>query len=1110
MSLKPSPPKSYATFTSPANGSSRGNHPEPPIPAQHPQDAAWFGSRVLLGWVQPLMALAHRKRLDSEDVWPLRVPLQAELVSAEFAGAYERSKRSIPRAFFRMFGGRFVLTGAAFFVSMLCNLVGPVTLNRVISALTAMASDREAQSEPADSSSSWLWPLSFTSALSEVTFWVGFLFVSQVLQALVDNYASFSSEVIAIQFVGALKTMLYRKTLRLSARARQERSTGEITNMYTSDSDSVLQAAFLVHQAWLIPLQITIVSYMLYQVLDVAAFAGIGVIVLMLAVNNLVSRRMFRLQRQGRGCKETRMKKVTEVLKAIGIVKFNAWEDRFAETIARARATELDVLLQARITSSFGIFLMWGMPVFISIAAFGTFAVGLQRDLTPAIVFTSLALFQLIQIPLRMVMQIVTTLIQSVVALERVSSFMDLSEIASDNVLSITSPSAERYVARNIIAAIEDGQFAWDPSNSGGFELRHVNLSVKVGEFYVIHGPVGCGKTSLCAALLGEMEKRQGAVYLGGSVAYCSQQPWIQNMTVRDNILFGLPFDRNKYDKVVDACSLTVDLEALPARDHTEIGERGVNLSGGQQARVALARACYSDASVFVLDSPLAAVDTIVQNEIFLKCLVGLLRHKTILLVTHNPEIIASDFVSHAVTINKTGTLVETRRQLERSVVPSIVSPLAAQPYVRLPYTSTDSAQRSSNDEHPTFQDLKRVDEEELGLISPYKQTHIKDFHEPGADAVSTLSHGDGGGDKGEKGRLIREETRADGRVARHVFAAYYHAVGGLRIVSILLLSQMLWQGLQIGSDFWLSSWANDSVGREAVDANTEYRLAVYASLGLLSAAMVLIRTLLVTVYGLRAAKSLFDRMTRSLLHAPMRFFDATPIGRILTRYGGDVFVVDVRVPGTFGSLAANIFSVGCSAATAALVIRWKGLLLVPVAYLYVKVAAFYIRPARELERLAKTTQAPVLTHLSESVDGGTVLRAFGQRQIQRFFRLNNARLDQNSAVWFAKLSVSQWFSLRVQLVGSLLLLVVTSSLVLLRHQLSAAIIGLAFSYSLRVSANLEGIVRVLTQVETLMVSPERMQEYIDIEQEAPDRLPMVDPPAHPEWPSVGAVTFDK
>eukprot|EP00644_Phytophthora_capsici_P002650 jgi/Phyca11/543332/estExt2_Genewise1Plus.C_PHYCAscaffold_110591 len=906
-------------------------------------------------------------------------------------------------------------------VSMLCNLVGPMALNRVVTALSDTSGDEE--------------KLVMTAAL-----WVVLVFAAQVIQALADCYTGLKNEVTAIQCICLLKSLLYRKMMKLSANSRKKKSTGELTNMYTADCETLVRTALVVHQMWLIPLQIAVVSYMLVEVLNVAAFAGIAVIVLMLGLNQLVSKKMLSFQRQVRRVKDKRMKKVTEAFKAVSIIKFNAWEDPITARISAARETELQTLLKLRIMTSLSIVLLWGMPVFISIAAFGTFSVVLHRDLTPAIVFTSLALFLLIQAPLRSITSIVSMAIQCSVALERISSFLRMEELKENK-----------------------GEFAWD--KDGLSLLRDVNLEVKKGEFLVVQGTVGCGKSSLCAALLGEMEKRKGTVFVGGSVAYCSQQAWIQNMTVKDNILFGHPFDRKKYEAVLDACALKSDLRSLPAEDLTEIGERGVNLSGGQQARIALARACYSNSSVYILDSPLSAVDAIVQNEIFEKCLLGLLKNKTIILVTHNPEIITSKFITRAVTIDDVGSVVETYRSESQSEYEPMVSPLGRDSYAL-------SGQKS---------------------ISTRKKS-------PSYSAERDS----------ERGRLIQDEARSDGRVSRHVFEAYYHAVGGFPIVFAILLSQMLWQALQISSDFWLSGWSNDAatLGKAAASTkeHTAYRLGVYASLGLLAALMVFSRTVIVTIYGLRAARSLFDRMTYSLMHAPMRFFDANPIGRVLTRYGADVAAVDVAIPFQFGTLAANVFSVGCSLATAAFLIRWKGFLLLPVIAVYVAVGSFYVAPARELQRLSKTTISPVLNHMSESVDGASVVRAFGH--VQRFFQVSDAKLDANHKIWYAQIYVSQWFSLRIQLVGSLLLLVVTSSLVLLHRQLNVAIIGLAFSYSLKIAANLEGIVRSLTRIETVMVSPERMQEYIEIEQEAPYRIPMMDPLAHLDWPSVGSIEF--
>ncbi|KAJ8569395.1 hypothetical protein ON010_g5865 [Phytophthora cinnamomi] len=596
-------------------------------------------------------------------------------------------------------------------------------------------------------------------------------------------------------------------------------------------------------------------------------------------------------------------------------------------------------------------------------------------------------------------------------------------------------------------------------------------------------------------------------------------------MTVRDNILFGLLYDRKKYEKVLEACALTTDLQSLPAGDATEIGERGINLSGGQKARIALARACYSDANVYLLDSPLSAVDAIVQNEIFQKCMLGLLKNKTIILVTHNPEIIESPHITRAVTIDDLGALLETHHvdNPENDDAP-LVSPFAAHPYGAVNFGSSSMINDGENGHDHLETDVllskeSRTDDDsdrgnvldfadetnecdnEMALISPCT---------PCAGAKPrTLSSvaGDNNAELEKLGKLVDEEERVEGHVSNHVFSAYYRAVGGFPIVFLFLMTSACWQALQISSDFWLGAWSSDGANS---GKSTSYRLGIYTVLGIASALMVFARMFMTAVYGLRAARRMFDAMTNALMHAPMRFFDANPIGRILTRYGSDVSVVDSNIPPLFSRMSSTIFSVGCSAATAAIVIRWKGFFLLPVVYLYYRIGSFYIRPARELQRLSKTTQAPVLNHLSETVDGGAVIRAYGRGQVDRFQVTNSVKLDENNKIWYGQLCVSQWFSLHIQLVGSLLVLVVTVSLVLLRHQLGAAVIGLAFSYALKVSQNLERLVQALSQVEPMMVSPERLQEYADIVQEAPSRLPL-DPPSkiHPEaWPSNGIIEF--
>ncbi|TMW67880.1 hypothetical protein Poli38472_007552 [Pythium oligandrum] len=976
-------PATYATFPSSKESS-------PAI--EHPQAQAGWLSRIFLTWVLPLLRLGNAKQLDAGDIWPLQHAHRAGVVP--FRREVERSQ-SITRAFLTLFGVRTVLAGLAFFVATAASLAGPLVLNHVVTALTRDTYD-----------------------MDDLTTWIFGLFATQVLQALAENYANFDAEVIAIQFAGSLKSMLYSKTLRLSAGARREKTTGDITNLL-----------------------------LLYRLLGVASLAGFGVIAVAFLLNHFVSTKIYTRYVAFIRCKDERMQALTETFKSISIVKFNAWEDRMLARIGETRAQELKNIWGYLVYNGASVVLMWGLPVFIYVVAFSVYVGLMNEQLTPAIVFTSIALFQLIQQPLRMVSDVIASLVKAKVAHDRISAFLQLPEIDTDNVQSIHHPDADAYIQENVIVAAEHATFGWDDDSP---ILRNVNLRVNSGDFVVIHGPVGCGKSSLCAALLGDMTKTSGSVYVGGSVAYCSQQAWIQHMTVRDNILFGRPYDRKKYEKVLEACALTKDLQSLPAGDRTEIGERGVNLSGGQKARVALARACYSDASVFILDSPLSAVDAIVQNEIFQKCLLGLLRNRTIILVTHNPEIIASEHVTRALTISEHGELVETRAvRAEGSV-----------------------------------------------LLSPLRQQSTE------------TGVGIGGTDPTETHKLIEEEDRSEGRVAGQVFMSYYRAVGGFPVLFVVIMSQILWQACEITSSFWLSDWSTDATNTSNDTVSETYRIEVYTALGVSSALMVVVRALIVSWSGLGASKRLFDRMTHSLIHAPMKFFDAIPIGRILNRYTNDVADVDITVPLGFGTFFASLFSVGCTVATTAMIIQWKGLFLIPIIVLYVVIAQFYLAPAREIMRLLKTIEAPVYSHLSESIEGGLVIRAFGHNHVSRFESAVDYKINTANKAWYAYLCVTQWFALHIRLLGSVLVFVVAYSLILLHASLSSAIIGLAFSYILKASQSVEGIVHAWSNVETAMVSPERMQQYIDNEQEAPQRISSMDPPTSPAWPSSGSIQF--
>uniref|UniRef100_K3WAF9 ABC transmembrane type-1 domain-containing protein n=1 Tax=Globisporangium ultimum (strain ATCC 200006 / CBS 805.95 / DAOM BR144) TaxID=431595 RepID=K3WAF9_GLOUD len=536
------------------------------------------------------------------------------------------------------------------------------------------------------------------------------------------------------------------------------------------------------------------------------------------------------------------MQTVKELFGVIQIVKFNAWEDRFKSKLLAERAQELQKLAEYSYAGAVSTFVLWSSPLVVSTVSFAVYALVLKQTLTAAKVFTAMALFNALRDPLRDLPATIQLLIQSRVSIARLDQFLKSPEVDTSNVVRRDHDTSLGSFAVEVTA----GRFAWSSASSGlesaGFTLKDIQFRVNSGDLVVIYGGVGAGKSSLCSALLGEMNKVHGTVEVRGRVAYYSQQPWIQNMSIRDNILFGAAFDAKRYNAVLNACCLCDDLEQFPAGDATEIGEKGVNLSGGQKARVSLARACYADADVYILDSPLAAVDTVVQKVIFGKCICGLLADKTIFLVTHNPEIIASSAVSYRIGLEN-GELKENLRVGGASKRRDMLT-LAGSPN-----DAIDTAKPK-----PT----------------------------------SKTQQGDG--------VLIHKEHREEGKVSRAVWWRYLNAIGGMRMMVVLLISQLLWQGFQVASDFWLSHWTgrNHTQSNGSEDAELSYFIEIYAGLAAAGATMVLARGVIVTSMGLQASRYLFAAMTEGLLRSPLRFFDANPIGRIINRFAGDISIVTI------------------------------------------------------------------------------------------------------------------------------------------------------------------------------------------------------------------------
>ncbi|RQM23689.1 hypothetical protein B5M09_006081 [Aphanomyces astaci] len=1015
--------------------------------AIHPRDASGFLSASTFSWCNRLISVGNERQLAPSDIWELQDSNKVGPLLQQYLAVYHAKHRGLLRAFFSIYKWKLVVIAVMQVVSSGCDLFGPAyVLPQVI--LTV-------------STSNWTRGVVLVVAL----------FFVQMLSSLLKSHMNFMSEVIGIQFTACLRSMLFEKALKLSSKARKDKTAGDIANLFSVDVVNVMGLSANMNMAWIVPIQVGVTLYLIQQQVGWAIWAGFLALFSILMLSGGVGVFAGKAQRMILTCKDNRMKVINELFGAIQIVKLHAWEEKLTAAVTELRRKELDALWLFVKTILVLITSVHTAPVLITVVVFATYAMWMGQLLTVTIVFTTLALFENLQAAFTALPMVFVATIQALVSVKRITFVLDMHETNPDNLVD----GVVEDVHQPVVIRISDGEFGWEKESP---LFKNLQWSIRQGEFVVVHGAVGSGKSSLCSILLGEMDKYDGNVVVAGRVAYVGQQSWIQNATIRHNILFGRPYDHVRYRKVLDACALSADLSNLPANDRTEIGLRGVTLSGGQKARVSLARACYADADIYILDAPLSAVDAIVANEIFTKCFQNLLKHKTVVLATHNPDIIHSSAIHRSFHIQD-GSLVEDR-------------PVNA---MRLPHLSMMSSPTPSRD---GFWD----GDEDVSIIlgRPVCDTVMPSMLLTPRRRMSAA---------GQNGQnvLTVDEDRACGRVSQAVVTSYMSAIGGWPAVAAMVGMSLVTEAVRLSKDLWLTGWTNQSNSTSSsqdIKVETRYNMTIYAVLVLATCTAMIAQFGTVLVVGLRGSKRLFERMWTGLMASPMRFFDTNPIGRILNRCGDDVFQCDLMLPMSMAPIlsqtAAAVGKVALSVGT----IQWMALVLPPLVFVYVKLGSYFIAPLREVNRIKKVTLSPLLTLVSEGVDGAIVIRAFGLDYQRRFYRLHDVAVENYSAASFASASLNQWFALRVAAISNSIVLVILLGCVVMSSSISAGILGLIVSYGLTIPANLAKLVNLWANLETALIAPERLHEYATLPSEGRRDTPF----NLASWPTHGRITY--
>ncbi|XP_038135455.1 multidrug resistance-associated protein 1-like, partial [Cyprinodon tularosa] len=635
--------------------------------------------------------------------------------------------------------------------------------------------------------------------------------------------------------------------------------------------------------------------------------------------------------------------------------------------------------------------------------------------------------------------------------------------------------------------SIVDGVFSW--SRTENPTLRRLNVSIPEGSLVAVVGHVGSGKSSLLSALLGEMDKVEGSVAVKGSVAYVPQQAWIQNSTLKENIMFGQEMREDWYQRVVEACALQPDLEILPAGDQTEIGEKGVNLSGGQKQRLSLARAVFCDRAVYLLDDPLSAVDAHVGKHIFDHVIgpQGLLRDKTRVLVTHGLSYFPQ---TDLILVMVEGEITEVGSYQQ----------LLAKEGAFAEFLKTYANVEQSEDGGLAAEAKSEAAALENGDVPPL-------IGSSAATAQTTASaETDGGTDLNKKaknpemGKLTEADKASTGRVKLAIFWAYLKAIGViLSCISLLLF--LTHHVVSLFSNYWLSLWTDDPV----VNGTQPYRLTrlgVYGGLGLTQGVAVFGYSLSMSIGGIMASRYLHQSLLYDVLRSPMSFFEKTPSGNLVNRFAKEMDTIDSVIPNILKMFMGSMFNVLGSCLIILFATPLVAIIIPFLGLLYFFVQRFYVATSRQLKRLESVSRSPIYTHFSETLLGTSVIRAFGEQE--RFIQQSDQRVDHNQKAYYPGIVANRWLAIRLEFVGNCIVSFAALFAVMARDQLSPGIMGLSISYALQLTTSLTWLVRMSSDVETNIVAVEKVKEYSSTGKEA--QWHHQPPTVPPGWPTQGCI----
>lgn len=973
-----------------------------------------------------------------------------------------------------------------------------------------------------------------------------------LLIGILINHGFQNAMLTGAQVKGVLTKAFLDKSFRLSDRARHDYPGSKITSMMGTDLARIDFALgfqpFLVS----FPVPTAVAIGILIWNIGAPALVGIGLVFVFLFAIMVLTGKLFQYRKKANKYTDARVNYIKEVLNNLKIIKFYSWEEPYNDVIGNNRSKEMNIIYKMQVGRNIILSLAMCLTLFASMASFLVLYATAGSTKDPASLFSSISLFnslaqQVIMLPLAL-----ATGSDALVGIFRAAQFLAAEEVDAnataiyappevqdemdyqnlaislkgacfewetfdqsddndddddedkdenseksnnakntdeklqgDNKLSLSTNTAKESDVEPKLTTYSTGDSTMEATIFSG--LNNINLDVQKNEFIVITGLIGSGKTSLLNALAGFMKRVDGSVDVNGSLLLC-ETPWIQNATVRENILFGEEFDQEKYDSILFACSLESDLEILPAGDKTEIGERGINLSGGQKARINLARAVYANRDIVLLDDVLSAVDARVGKHIMNNCILGLLKEKTRILATHQLSLIGA--ADRVVFLNGDGTVdIGTFDELKKS------NP----GFDHLMKFSSESAEEEEEEtlpEEALGEDPEVEDREMIQRQLSQKQSTIPD-EEAERHNYNVNEQQDG--------RLMSQEGRAVNRIKGVVYKNYvkygsgfFKLYSGVPIVITLTIFAIF---CQLFTNTWLTFWSEFKFDGK----DNGFYIGFYVMFTVLAFIFLSSEFVIVAYMTNEAAKVLNLKAVSRVLRAPMSFMDTTPMGRILNRFTKDTDTLDNEIGNQIRMLIYFLSNIVGVIVLCVVYLPWFAIAIPFLGMIFVSVANFYQASAREIKRLEATQRSFVYNNFNETLSGMNTIKAYNAQE--RFKKKNSTFIDNMNEAYYLTIANQRWLAIHLDIIAMLFAIIICFLCIFRVFDIGAAATGLLLSYVLQIAGQLSMLVRTYTQVENEMNAVERICEYaFHLEQEAPYTFENSNLPA--TWPEQGSISF--